>query len=80
MLLYDTRQRSAAKKILLLMQTNAIALSPLDAFYFLTASEDHNVYAFDLRRLDHAVCIHKVRHAALRGSTASCCAAVTGRL
>jgi WD repeat and SOF domain-containing protein 1 len=60
-LLYDTRQRTAAKKILLLMQTNAIALSPLDAFYFLTASEDHNVYAFDLRRLDHAVCIHKVR-------------------
>ena len=69
-LLYDTRQRTAAKKILLLMQTNAIALSPLDAFYFLTASEDHNVYAFDLRRLDHAVCIHKVRRSAESMKTA----------
>ena len=57
--LYDIRQQTPLKKIILLMQTNAIAPSPLDAFYFTTASEDHNLYTFDARKLDHALCVHK---------------------
>ena len=48
--LYD----SPLHKIILLMQSNSLCFSPIDAYYFITGSEDHNADTFGLRRLDHA--------------------------
>ena len=43
------------------MQTrqNALCWNPMEPFHFTTASEDHDLYTFDMRRLDHAICVHK---------------------
>lgn len=57
--LYDTRQKTPLKKILMRMATNALCWNPMEAFIFSTANEDSNAYTFDMRKLDHAVCIHK---------------------
>jgi WD repeat and SOF domain-containing protein 1 len=58
-ILYDVRARSPLKKLIMKMQTNAVAFNPQEAFYFTTANEDHNCYTFDMRKLDHAVTIHE---------------------
>jgi len=56
--LYDVRQRSPIRKLIMNMQTNSVAFNPMEAFYFTTASEDHNCYTFDIRKLSSAVNIH----------------------
>ncbi|KAJ2356981.1 Protein sof1 [Coemansia sp. RSA 2611] len=53
--LYDLRTSSALAKVVMKLSTNAIAWNPMEAFVFAAASEDHNVYTFDMRRMDHAV-------------------------
>ncbi|KAJ1857504.1 Protein sof1 [Coemansia sp. RSA 1822] len=53
--LYDLRTSSALAKVVLKLSTNAIAWNPMEAFMFAVANEDHNVYTFDMRRMDHAV-------------------------
>jgi WD repeat and SOF domain-containing protein 1 len=58
-ILYDVRARTPLKKLIMKMQTNAVAFNPMEAFYFTTANEDHNCYTFDMRKLDHAVHIHE---------------------
>ena len=30
-----------------------------EAFNFTAANEDHNLYSFDMRKLDKALCVHK---------------------
>lgn len=42
------------------MQTrgNSLAWNPMEPFHFTVASEDHNLYSFDMRKLDHAICVH----------------------
>ena len=37
------------------LKTNAIAWNPMEAMVFTVASEDYNLYAFDMRRLDRPV-------------------------
>ena len=37
------------------LKTNAIAWNPMEAMVFTVASEDYNMYAFDMRRLDRPV-------------------------
>ncbi|KAJ1732057.1 Protein sof1 [Coemansia biformis] len=54
-ILYDLRTSSPLAKLIMTLSTNAIAWNPMEAFMFATASEDHNVYTFDMRRMDHAV-------------------------
>ncbi|KAJ2720710.1 Protein sof1 [Coemansia sp. Benny D115] len=54
-ILYDLRTNSALAKVVLKLSTNAIAWNPMEAFMFAAANEDHNVYTFDMRRMDHAV-------------------------
>ncbi len=48
-----------------------LAWNPREAFNFTVASEDNNLYSFDMRKLDIASNVHKdfvsVRCAALRG-------------
>ena len=42
------------------MQTrqNALCWNPMEPFHFTLASEDHSLYTFDMRKLDHAICVH----------------------
>lgn len=56
--LYDTRLQSPIKKLVLQMMSNAIAWNPMEAFNFTVANEDHNLYSFDMRKLDQATCVH----------------------
>ena len=37
---------------------NALAWNPMEAFNFTVANEDHNLYSFDMRKLDQATCVH----------------------
>ena len=41
------------------MKTNAIAWNPMEAFNFTTASEDHNCYTFDMRKLKYSLAVSK---------------------
>lgn len=40
------------------MKTNGIAWNPMEAFNFTLANEDHNLYTFDMRKLDFARNVH----------------------
>ncbi|KAF8935014.1 WD40-repeat-containing domain protein [Dissophora ornata] len=53
-ILYDLRTSQPVTKLILAMRTNAIAWNPMEAFNFVAANEDHNVYAFDMRKMDKA--------------------------
>lgn len=53
-ILYDLRTSQPVTKLVLAMRTNAIAWNPMEAFNFVAANEDHNVYAFDMRKMDKA--------------------------
>lgn len=57
--LYDVRTRTPIKKLVMTMATNALCWNPMEAYMFSTANEDKNAYTFDMRKLDHAVRIHK---------------------
>jgi DDB1- and CUL4-associated factor 13 len=41
------------------MRTNAICWNPMEAFNFTAANEDHNLYTFDMRKMDKAKVVHK---------------------
>ncbi|KAG0367763.1 WD40-repeat-containing domain protein [Gamsiella multidivaricata] len=53
-ILYDLRTSQPVTKLILAMRTNAIAWNPMEAFNFMAANEDHNIYAFDMRNMDKA--------------------------
>lgn len=36
-----------------------VAWNPMEAFNFTCANEDHNLYTFDMRKLDAALAVHK---------------------
>eukprot|EP01135_Chromosphaera_perkinsii_P000562 Nk52_evm24s123 gene=Nk52_evmTU24s123 len=57
--LYDIRGGSALRKVVLSMRSNALAWNPREAFNFTVANEDHNLYTFDMRKLDRALNVHK---------------------
>jgi len=57
--LFDTREGAAMRKAVLVMRSNALAWNPQEPLNFTVASEDHNLYTFDLRKLDQAKLIHK---------------------
>eukprot|EP00004_Rigifila_ramosa_P017268 TRINITY_DN4188_c0_g1_i2.p2 TRINITY_DN4188_c0_g1~~TRINITY_DN4188_c0_g1_i2.p2 ORF type:complete len:210 (-),score=73.51 TRINITY_DN4188_c0_g1_i2:57-686(-) len=40
------------------MRTNSIAWNPMEAFNFVAANEDSNLYTFDMRKLDRALMVH----------------------
>ncbi|KAH8178327.1 sof1-like domain-containing protein [Sarocladium implicatum] len=54
LVIYDLRTGTAVHRVLLNFATNRISWSPMEAFNLATASEDHNVYLFDMRRFDRA--------------------------
>ena len=47
------------QKVTLQTRQNALCWNPMEPFHFTTASEDHDLYTFDMRKLDHAICVHK---------------------
>ena len=63
--MYDLRTSSPLTKVTLSMVSNALAWNPMEAFNFAVANEDHNVYMFDMRRIDRALNIFKDHVAAV---------------
>lgn len=56
--LHDMRTATAIRKVVLHKRSNKVAWNPMEAFNFVVANEDHNLYTFDMRRLDSALCVH----------------------
>jgi len=54
-ILYDTRETGPLRRVVMNLKTNAIAWNPMEAMVFTVASEDYNLYAFDMRKLDRPV-------------------------
>jgi len=57
--LHDLRAGSALRKITTQTRANACAWNPMEAFNFVLASEDHNLYSFDMRKPDRALMVHE---------------------
>lgn len=57
--LYDLRSSTPIRKLIMQTRTNAIAWNPMEAFNFTTASEDCNLYSYDMRKLDSSTNVHK---------------------
>lgn len=63
--LYDLRTSSPLSKVILNLASNAISWNPMEAFNFAVANEDHNIYIFDMRKLDRALNVLKDHVAAV---------------
>lgn len=63
--LYDLRTNTPLHKSVLSLSTNALAWNPMEAFNFAAANEDHNVYIFDMRKLNRALNVLKDHVAAV---------------
>lgn len=57
--LYDLRASVPMRKFILSMNSNKLAWNPREPMNFTLANEDFNLYTFDMRKLDHALMIHK---------------------
>ncbi|KAI5307808.1 rRNA-processing protein sof1, partial [Ascosphaera atra] len=53
--LYDLRTYMPVSKAILSLASNSIAWNPMEAFNFAVGSEDHNIYIFDMRKMDRAL-------------------------
>lgn len=56
--LYDIRQATPLRKVVLSMKSNGVCWNPMEAFNFTVANEDSNLYTFDMRKLDHPLNVH----------------------
>jgi WD repeat and SOF domain-containing protein 1 len=63
--LYDLRTSMPLAKTILNLASNAIAWNPMEAFNFAVANEDHNIYIFDMRKMDRALNVLKDHVAAV---------------
>ena len=57
--LYDLRSSQPMKKFFLPMKSNKLVWNPMEPMNFVVANEDHNIYSFDMRKIDKAMMIHK---------------------
>eukprot|EP00386_Alphamonas_edax_P013085 GDKI01040563.1.p1 GENE.GDKI01040563.1~~GDKI01040563.1.p1 ORF type:complete len:506 (-),score=88.15 GDKI01040563.1:297-1718(-) len=57
--LYDLRGSAPIRKLMLSLRSNAVAWNPMEPINFTVANEDHNLYTFDMRKLDIALNVHK---------------------
>jgi WD repeat and SOF domain-containing protein 1 len=62
---YDLRTSSPLSKVTLRLASNAISWNPMEAFNFAVANEDHNIYIFDMRKMDRALNVLKDHVAAV---------------
>lgn len=63
--LYDIRTGKAERRVIMQMRSNALAWSPTFPTTVLLASEDHNLYTFDVRHLTTPSHIYKAHVAAV---------------
>ncbi|KAF5366190.1 hypothetical protein D9758_005675 [Tetrapyrgos nigripes] len=63
--LYDIRTGKAERRVIMQMRSNALAWSPTLPTSLLLASEDHNLYTFDIRHLNAPNQIYKAHVAAV---------------
>ncbi|KAH0831208.1 WD40 repeat-like protein [Lanmaoa asiatica] len=63
--LYDIRTGKAERRVIMQMQSNALSWSPTFPTSVLLASEDHNLYTFDVRNLSTPTHIYKAHVAAV---------------
>ncbi|KAI0342518.1 WD40 repeat-like protein [Trametopsis cervina] len=63
--LYDIRTGKAERRVVMQMRSNALAWSPTFPTSVLLASEDHNLYTFDVRSLTEPTHIYKGHVAAV---------------
>lgn len=63
--LYDLRTSSPVSKTVLRLASNALSWNPMEAFNFAVANEDHNIYIFDMRKVDRALNVLKDHVAAV---------------
>ena len=59
--LYDLRQSTPIRKLVMQTRSNAVAWNPMEPLNFAVASEDCNLYTYDMRKLNAAACVHEVR-------------------
>lgn len=57
--LYDVRTGGPIRKVVMQTKANAAAWNPMEPFNFVAASEDCNLYTYDMRALDAALCVHQ---------------------
>lgn len=57
--IHDIRAGAPLRKSTMQTRANAAAWNPMEAFNFVIASEDHNLYTFDTRKLDRALLVHE---------------------
>jgi WD repeat and SOF domain-containing protein 1 len=53
------RGKTPIRKVILEMKTNTVAWNPMRTFDLTAANEDHNLYTFDMRKMDQAKIVHK---------------------
>ncbi|TVY90263.1 Protein sof1 [Lachnellula willkommii] len=63
--LYDLRTSMPLAKTILNFASNKIAWNPMEAMNFAVANEDHNIYIFDMRKMNRALNILKDHVAAV---------------
>jgi hypothetical protein len=54
------RAGKALRKLVMQTRANSVAWNPMEAFNFTAASEDCNLYSYDMRKLASATCVHQV--------------------
>ena len=57
--LYDLRVATPLRKLIMQTRNNALCWNPIEAFNFTVANEDTNLYTYDMRKLDRALCVHQ---------------------
>lgn len=57
-MIYDTRDVGPVRKVVMSLRSNALVWNPMEAMVFTTASEDYNLYSFDVRKLDRPINVH----------------------
>ncbi|KAK6637130.1 hypothetical protein RUM44_007544 [Polyplax serrata] len=58
-ILYDSRVTGPVRRIKMKLRVNKICWNPMEAFIFTGASEDYNLYTFDVRQFTTPLYVHK---------------------
>uniref|UniRef100_A0A674B3A4 DDB1- and CUL4-associated factor 13 n=1 Tax=Salmo trutta TaxID=8032 RepID=A0A674B3A4_SALTR len=56
--LYDMREATPLKKVIMNMRSNTLCWNPMEAYNFTCSNEDYNLYTYDMRYLDKPFTVH----------------------
>uniref|UniRef100_A0AAY4BYN2 DDB1- and CUL4-associated factor 13 n=1 Tax=Denticeps clupeoides TaxID=299321 RepID=A0AAY4BYN2_9TELE len=56
--LYDMREATPLKKVVMKLRSNTLCWNPMEAYFFTCSNEDYNLYTYDMRRLNAPVTVH----------------------